>query len=128
MNALGMPEIHKGLQARFVNHLFDSEQAQEQLGWTDEERILVERHLLGHRDLDRYNGFHLDDLVEGKAAAKLIDMPAAATSMRCIAFFRNEDGEVEQCPREAQVGDFCRAHAEEKSDSDDEKATEEATV
>lgn len=117
MNALGMPETHRGLQARFINHTFDSVASQQQLGWTDEERIQVERYLLGHRDLDRHNGYHLDDIVEGKPGSR-VDLPANAVSTRCIAFFRNEDGEVEQCPREAQVGDFCNAHAEEEAEKE----------
>lgn len=114
-NVLGMPETHRGLAARFLNHSFDSEAAQRQLGWTDEERVTVERHLLGHPDLDRHNGFHLDDVVEGKAGTR-VDLPANAVSTRCIAFFRNEDGEVEQCPREAKQGDFCNAHAVEETE------------
>lgn len=116
MNALGMPEVHKGLQARFINHTFDSKLAQGQNAWTDEEREAVERYLLAHRDYERHNGYYLDEVVEGKGeVSKKIDLPMTAVSTRCIAFFRNEDGEVEQCPREAQVGDFCSTHAEEEA-------------
>ena len=120
-NVLGMPETHRGLTARFLNHSFDSEKAQQAYGWTDEERVMVERHLLGPPDLDRHNGFHLDELVE-RAPGTRVDMPAAAISTRCIAFFRNEDGEVEQCHREAQQGDFCNAHAEEEAAKEDVNA------
>ena len=110
-----------GLRARFFGHVFDSERAQQDLGWTDEERKRVEKHLLTHRDFERHGGYYLDEVVEGrgnsesaKQAAALraeIGLPATAADLRCTAFFRNEDGEAEQCPRQATLGDYCDEHA-----------------
>jgi hypothetical protein len=115
MNALGMPEIHKGLQARFLNHIFDSEKAQTQLGWTDEERKAVERYMMSHRDYGAHNGFYLEEIDEEKGATR-VNLPAGPKTTRCIAFFRNEDKEIEQCPKEATVGDYCADHAAEEEE------------
>lgn len=93
-----------GLKARFFGHIFDSEKSQRELGWTDEERIKVEQHLLNHSDFNRHGGFYLE--TESDVVA-----PRDLGTRRCIAFFRNEDGESEQCPREPVEGyDYCDEH------------------
>lgn len=97
------PVAVSGLQARFFGHIFDSEKSQRELGWTNEERELVEEHLLNHRDFNRHGGFYLE--TDGVQAA-----PRSGVK-RCIAFFRNESGESEQCPREPLDGsDYCDEH------------------
>jgi len=92
-----------GLRARFFGHVFDSEKAQRDLGWTDEERKRVEDYLLGHRDFNRHGGFYLEN------TDVVLQTPGLVK--RCIAFFRNEDGESEQCPREPTEGsEYCDEH------------------
>lgn len=110
----GQPDVQRGLTARFLNHTFDSDKTQAQLGWTDAERKQVEDHLLAHPDFERHGGIYLDEIVEGKQQ-KVARMPsslASADQPRCVAFIRNEEGEAEQCPRSAlEDGDLCEEHA-----------------
>lgn len=120
MTINGVTETMPGLRARFFGHVFDSEKSQRDLGWTDEQRKQVEKHLLVHQDFERHGGFYLDETVEGRGnsessrqAAELrreIGLPAEAGDVRCIGMFRNEDNEAEQCPKEATVGDYCDEH------------------
>jgi hypothetical protein len=94
-----------GLTARFFGHVFDSQKSQRELGWTDEEREKVENYLLGHRDFNRHGGFYLENAAD-------LAVPRELGAKRCIAFFRNEAGESEQCPREPVEGkDYCDEHA-----------------
>lgn len=116
-----------GLEARFFGHVFDSEKAQKDLGWTDDERKLVERYLLGHEDLDKHNGFYLEDQAYGKVPGKDRAVPAGVSSTRCTEFFQNEDGEYEQCPNESVEGtEFCAQH--QMQESDEETAQEPANA
>jgi len=103
----GVATMERGLTARFLGHVFDSERAQKALGWTDEDRRAVERFLLEHYDFNRPNGFYLEDAQHVGEVA----MPAAGAVLRCLEFFVNEAGESEQCPNEV-VGDgeYCSAH------------------
>jgi hypothetical protein len=50
-----------GIRAEFRGreHIFDSEVAQKANGWTDEQRLAVERHLLDHKDFGRMRVFDL---------------------------------------------------------------------
>lgn len=94
-----------GLKARFFGHVFDSEKSQRELGWTDEEREKVEEYLLSHQDFNKHGGFYLETQAESNVITPL-------GPKRCIAFFRNESGESEQCPREPiEGGDYCDEHA-----------------
>jgi hypothetical protein len=96
-----------GLRARFFGHVFDSEISQRQLGWTDEERKRVEKHLLAHYDFDKPNGYYLEDRQHATA-------PRAAIGnkmLRCLAFFPNDDGDLEQCPSESLADrEYCAQH------------------
>lgn len=99
------PVVQPGLSARFFGHVCDTEKMQKELGWTDDERELVEEYLMGHRDFNRPGGFYLETIADGEQPK----VDARAT--RCLSFFRNEDGEAEQCPNET-VGDtdYCAQH------------------
>src|SRR6266516_174586 len=48
----GYSKLNPGLIAKFQGNqrIFDSEKAQRENAWSDEERLMVENHLLGHKD------------------------------------------------------------------------------
>lgn len=129
---------HPGLRARFLNHTFDSVESQKQLGWTDEERVRVERALLGHNSFGNpgmIDGFYLDHSVEGTPGGreapeyqKVRGNIATATKERCTFFFRAEDGSPEQCPHEAEDGEFCSQHLEIMSSLQDEESSDTVEV
>lgn len=99
------PIVQPGLSARFFGNVCDTEKMQKELGWTDEERQIVEEYLLNHKDFNRPGGFYLE--VEPDAAAPKRDL----TVTRCLAFFRNEAGESEQCPNQTlEESDYCAEH------------------
>lgn len=99
------PTPMPGLTARFFGHVFDSDKSQRELGWTAEEKERVEQHLLNHRDFNRHGGFYLENAADLAA-------PQPLGAKRCIAFFRNEADESEQCPREPIEGkDYCDEHS-----------------
>lgn len=93
-----------GLKARFFGHVFDSEKSQRELGWTDADRKKVEEHLLNHKDFNRHGGFYMESVAD-------VPFHKDVGEKRCIAFFRNEAGESEQCPRTPVEGyDYCDEH------------------
>lgn len=98
------PVMQPGLAARFFGNVCDTEKMQKELGWTNEERVIVEEYLMAHKDFNRPGGFYLE--VAPDAAP-----PTNLTVTRCLAFFRNEAGESEQCPNQT-VGDtdYCQQH------------------
>lgn len=97
------PVMQPGLSARFFGHVCDTEKAQREQGWTDDERKIVEDYLMGHRDFNRPGGFYLENVVDAA--------PPTDRATRCLAFFRNESGESEQCPSQT-LGetDYCEQH------------------
>lgn len=103
----GIPQPVPGLRAKFRNGIFDSVRAQEEAGWTDEERKQVEAKLLAHSAFQRQHGFYLER-IDGEG------LPSEVTTIsttRCIAFIRNERDEAEQCGRDAEAGtDYCHDH------------------
>ena len=115
-----MVQTIPGLRARFFGHVFDSQKSQAELGWTDEQRKQVEKHLLTHRDFERHGGFYLEEIVEGKGNSESareadtlrreIGLPSTGETLRCVAMFRNEEGDPEQCPNEVVEGDYCAKH------------------
>lgn len=120
----GVTESYPGLEARFLNHVFDSETSQVAKGWTDEQRKIVENYLLGHPDFDRPGGFYLDVAGTGQSKAEILreaghpmaDDPAVAGQERCLFFYPDPDhvGEVAQCPAQAVGGtEFCSQHQPE---------------
>lgn len=97
------PVVMPGLTARFFGHVCDTEKSQRELGWKDEERELVENYLMQHKDFNHPGGFYLETLVDAE--------PVRTLTTRCISFFRNEEGEAEQCPNPTVEGsDHCAQH------------------
>lgn len=126
MDDNGQVQPHPGLTARFLNHTFDSERAQADLGWTDEQRKQVENHLLAHKDFDRPGGIFLDTAA-GESKADILraaghpmaEQMATKEQPRCLFFFRNDSGEAEQCPHVALAeSDYCNQHSPEATTDD----------
>lgn len=108
--------VTPGLRAKFkgFNGIFDSELAQQQFQWSDEDRIFVERKLLGHNDfgvgLFLAPGEKLTDEEWSYARRK-----PTVQKRRClqIAVLR---GEIVQCNDEALPGkDYCHDHDPDRS-------------
>ncbi|HET9672660.1 MAG TPA: hypothetical protein VFQ40_07405, partial [Actinomycetota bacterium] len=123
----GMIHAYPGLEARFKNHLFDSELQQRDKGWTDEQRKLVENYLLAHRDYDAPHGIHLE-VADGESreeiiarAGHVVTPTSVEGAKRCAAYIRNERGESELCPKPAAIGDMCAQHAAMVSDEPDDE-------
>jgi hypothetical protein len=93
------------------SHEFDSKIAQEDAGWTDEEREAVEAHLLKHKDYG--NGLILmpgQDVPEH--LAKLARVNPAENNPPC-EFVEFIDGAVNQCTEDALPGSKrCKQHSE----------------
>lgn len=103
----GIREPQPGLRAKFRNGVFDSERAQQEAGWTDEERKIVEYKLLHHQDFQRQRGFYLERVAGQGLPAEVVDL----AKLRCLGFFANEKGEPEQCPNSPQANsDYCAEH------------------
>lgn len=114
VNHLGIVEMRPGLRAKFDldNHLFDSEQAQRENGWSDEERIAVEKHLLKSKDYG--NGIVLSPGQEVPEELQPLAAKNERVAAKCVHIdFIN--GEVKQCNEEALPGgDKCDIHREKK--------------
>lgn len=116
VNQLGIVSMQPGLRAIFDRdtHEFDSKLAQEAAGWTDEERVAVETHLLKHKDYG--NGLILmpgQDIPEELAAVARVDRDEVAS---ICAFVEFVDGKVDQCAEEPLPGSkYCKQHSEKKS-------------
>lgn len=130
----GAINTYPGLEARFLNHRFDSVTTQRDKGWTDEQRKLVENYLLAHRDFDAPRGIHLE-IVDGEtkeqlmAAAGHVSTPEKIDGRnRCAAWIRNEHGESEMCPKPAIHGELCAQHAGLLGDEQDEEGEVPAPV
>ena len=116
--------LDRGLRAKFREHVFDSEIAQRQLGWTDEDRILVEQRLLANPRFDTANGFYLEDIAEQKAAA-LKTKDKEKLKLRCLEFYRDEENQSVQCDNEPLEGsEYCAAHQPVAEDEDDDELME----
>lgn len=123
----GTTTPYPGLEARFLNHRFDSVASQRDKGWTDEQRKMVENYLISHRDFDAPHGIHLE-VVDGETKEQLIAASGHVTTpqmvdgeSRCQAWIRNERQESELCPNKATHGDLCAQHAGLLSDEPDEE-------
>lgn len=118
----GSTYTNPGLEARFLNNAFDTERAQRDKGWTDEQRQIVENYLLSHPDFDKPGGFYLDLATSGKSKAEILreaghpmaDQPVMGNE-RCMFFFSDPDvpGAVAQCPATKTEGDYCAEHQPE---------------
>lgn len=95
-----------GLHAQFENHEFDTEVAQKQLRWSDDEREAVEQALREHQT---FGTKYLRELVPDDFAG--IEQAAIDAVPTCL-FRVTIDGEVEDCGRPALAGsDHCARHA-----------------
>lgn len=103
--------IQPGLKAAFKGRqrLWDSELAQKRNRWTDEQRRIVEDHLLSHKDYGK--GLYLapgETLPEDRVST--VDDDAQAPVRKC-SFIKVVNGELDQCPTEAWIGsEFCQEH------------------
>ena len=110
-------DVTTGLQARFVNHHFDSLEAQRRNGWTDEQRNTVEQKLLSMYGFGTAgSGVYLDEHQPEEGGEQEAVVPAAAEASvapsadRCIYTVPTAEG-TEQCSRQARAnGDFCNEH------------------
>lgn len=115
INQLGIVSIEPGLRAVFdeENHEFDSKLEQEERGWSDEERLAVEKHLLKHKDYG--NGLILmpgQDIPDELQAVARVDREKVAALCTFVQFV---DGKVDQCKKESMPGiDKCEEHREKK--------------
>lgn len=120
-------ERQKPLRAKFkgAQRIFDSMTAQAALGWTDEERIAVERHLLTHPDFARTRnrgrgGLYLApgeevpavhaDLI---ATDEVLEAPKVTAGEVCI-FVTTAPDELIQCDQPALEGEsYCQNHLDQ---------------
>ena len=96
-------ETVHGIAAEFDDNRFDSEVAQKQLRWTDEQREQVESYLMAHADY----GKTLRAIPDGELAE------AQAPQEIAVCLFRvTIDGDVEACGRPSVSSDgYCAKHA-----------------
>ena len=130
-------------QFRGAARIWDSEQAQAQYGWTDEERIQMERWLLSHPEFNQMHVFDMggtEDRPLGNGALPMIGLAPgqllpkeheefckslkwyqAKQSLEvketdiayCAATIQTPDGVI-NCPRKAEVGaQYCLVHEPE---------------
>lgn len=107
----GVPKTVRGIRAVFADHVFDSEKAQREYRWTDQERELVEQTLLECPDFEAGKISPLAETDEDFARyAEVVDDKANATA-RCIATFDTPEG-AEVCGRKVEGDtDYCKEHA-----------------
>lgn len=110
-----LPTIVPGLNVKFsTERVFDSVEAQQQRGWTDEERNLVEDYLLKCKQY----GVSIwvspgQDIPEEKLAIMRVKPKNSRRPCVAVALV---DGEVVQCANEATPGrDHCKDHDPEES-------------
>ena len=116
VDQLGIVNIRPGLRAIFDRdtHEFDSVLAQEEIGWSDEEREAVEKFLLNSKDYG--NGLILSPGQEipedwNVKAQKHAD-PTVTSRCQFIDFV---DGDVRQCENQSlPSSDKCEVHTEKK--------------
>ena len=100
----------RGIRADFRNHQFDSQQAQKNLGWSDEQRDTVEKYLLAHGDFDKERGLHLD-VTETQPGSKAAKAAAEKTPAVSCAFVEEVDNETHVCGARVKKGsEYCRKH------------------
>lgn len=102
-----------GLIVRFEGpqRIFDSEHAAETLGWTDEERAVVEKKLLANAafmtDYFPAPGEKLDERAQARIPANKLPTEARR---RCLTI-GYEQGNLLQCEKEPTAGrDYCQEH------------------
>jgi hypothetical protein len=112
----GLVQTRYGLSAKFVRGTWDSLAAQKENGWSDQEREVVERHLMNHGDFG--NGLYLDPeearAASGEGHGAVIPTPPTMPGglpQVCIATTTGPDG-VTMCGKPIEAGsDYCPDHA-----------------
>lgn len=113
----GFVEVIPPLIAKFKGsgRIFDSELAQRNFDWTDDERKFVEAKILNHKDFG--GGIYLapgEELTEEQKALVRNQSVFEEPRKRCVSL-STEGFDVVQCPNEAEVGqDFCEEHRQEQ--------------
>lgn len=128
--APGQEKLHTGLHAEFIGpqRLFDSELQAARLGWSDEQRLEVERHLLESVDFGVRYYLALGQSVPAEHKDAAIRIPEHAQvppenqeppedERVCAMVWVTEDGTT-QCERKPRKGsDFCPKHAKETAET-----------
>lgn len=123
-------KIQKGLRAKFMGpqRIFDTEAAQIRYGWSDEERLEVERGLLTHWDFgrSRHHGRGGLYLAPGEKIPEIhagLTKPGTGESVLhltetdpeevCIFFYTGPD-ELTQCGEPVALGEqYCQPHLDQ---------------
>lgn len=102
-----------------VPGFFDSSEAQRANGWTEDERLMVERYLLTHSDFgtglylaagETIPPEHADLNIGADESAAPAD-PVEPTGTRCMLIRQEGPGKTWQCSRIAKEGeDYCAQH------------------
>lgn len=111
---MGIITIHPGLRAQFTgeNRIFDSEESAKKYGWSEEERIQVEKHLVKHNDFG--NGIYFAAGEEVPDYLTEFVKPDKKRIKNPCTYVKVKDGVVNQCPEEAMVGsNRCAEHRED---------------
>lgn len=101
----GQKEKVPGISVQFSNHVLDTDQAQFEEGWTDEQREKVEQHLMRHLDFG-----------SKMTVADAADIAVAATPDVMCVFTLTVEGQPYTCGEHADPrrDDFlCERHGNE---------------
>lgn len=112
--------VSPALRAEFKEHKWDSNKAQQVHRWSDDERVMVEKYLLGHPDFGRGDGrgifldqtATLDPAVveEHEQELKRAEARGAVPERRCM-FMQDAGEDMVQCDATALEGkDHCERH------------------
>jgi len=105
----GQVERHVGLRAEFNQGSFDSEKAQREQRWTDEQRREVEKYLLEHNDFGKRIFPPKDEMVSQEELRHYGNV--GADTPRCIASYETPEGS-EPCGRPVMADtDYCPEHS-----------------
>lgn len=110
----GISFLVPGLEARFTGgqRLFNSEMAQEDLGWSDEDRELVEKKLLGHRDFGHTLFLAYGESVPESHKESVSKRAPVMPDRRCAFIVVDKKANTyTQCETPATAGrDYCQEH------------------
>lgn len=107
--ATGRSQTTPPLRAKFKDHKFDSEIAQRELGWSEEQRKRVEEHLIHHPDFGRSDGRGL--FYDNSATISEAELVASGARRRCV-FMQDVGEETLQCAEMVDEPgvDYCSLH------------------
>lgn len=103
----GQRELNKGLAVQFHNHILDTLDAQQEEGWTNEERKEVEDHLQNHRDFG--SSIRYLDASPAEAEAALAEEDTGPVEF-CVWMVQTSEG-LSACGERSTAGDYCEKHA-----------------